>query len=100
MLPVSFNMRHMLPNKLFEAIAAGLPLAVSDGEGFRPLVQRYALGELFDPAEPGAAVAAVQAILRDPRRYRETVRAAAGELSWQRECIAYLQAYKDLTAAH
>ncbi len=96
--PVSLNMRYALPNKFFEAIAAGLPLAISDGEEFRPLVQQYGLGVLFDPADPAAAVAAVATVLRDQPRYRAAVAIAAEQLSWQRESVAYLQLYQDLAA--
>jgi glycosyltransferase involved in cell wall biosynthesis len=94
--PVSLNMRYALPNKFFEAVAAGLPLAVSDGEEFRPLVERYGLGALFDAGDAPAAVAAVRTVLRDKPRYQAAARRAAEQLSWQRESVAYLQIYSDL----
>jgi glycosyltransferase involved in cell wall biosynthesis len=94
--PVSANMRYALPNKFFEAVAAGLPLAISDGEEFRPLVERYGLGILFDPGDPGAAAAAVTAVLCDRARYRRAVCGAAQDLSWQRESAAYLSVYREL----
>lgn len=95
----SVNARHALPNKFFEAIAARLPMAVSDGEEFRPLVQRYGFGVLFDPLDLGSAVAAVTEVLRNNRRYRDAVNVAAEELSWRRESVAYVQVYRDLVAA-
>jgi len=97
--PVSVNMRYALPNKFFEAIAAGLPLAISDGEEFRPLIRQYQLGVVFDPADRTAAVAAVGAVLRDRGRYREAVRSAAAQLCWHRESAAYVQLYRDLLRA-
>jgi glycosyltransferase involved in cell wall biosynthesis len=94
--PVSLNMRYALPNKFFEAVAAGLPLAISDGEEFRPLVEEFQLGRLFDPADPVAAVAAVRDVLRDHRRYRAAVKSASQALSWQRESVPYVQVYREL----
>jgi glycosyltransferase involved in cell wall biosynthesis len=94
--PVSLNMRYALPNKFFEAVAAGLPLAISEGDEFRPLVQQYGLGVLFDPADSAAARAAVTAVLRENRRYRNAVAAATRELSWHRESVAYLRIYESL----
>jgi len=96
---VSLNMRYALPNKFFEAIAAGLPLAISDGDEFRPLVERYHLGVLFDPADPAAAIAAVVEVLQHQRRYRDAVSSAGEELNWQREGALYVRIYQDLLSA-
>jgi glycosyltransferase involved in cell wall biosynthesis len=92
----SVNARHALPNKFFEAIAARLPMAVSDGEEFRPLVQRYGFGVLFDPLDLRSAVAAVTEVLRNNRRYRDAANVAAEHLSWRRESAAYVQVYREL----
>ncbi|HYA97693.1 MAG TPA: glycosyltransferase, partial [Methylomirabilota bacterium] len=99
MPPESVNARYALPNKFFEAIAAGLPVAISEGEEFRPLVQRYGIGVLFDPTDARAAVAAATEVLRNNGRYRDAVKIAARDLNWQRESVAYLQVYRDLAAA-
>lgn len=96
--PLSLNMRYALPNKFFEAVAAGLPMVISDGEEFRPLVQQFRLGALFDPADETAALAAVTEVLRNNGRYRESVKAAAEELSWQRESLAYVRVYQNLVS--
>ncbi len=94
--PVSLNMRYALPNKFFEAVAAGLPLAISDGEEFRPLVRQYQFGVLFDPADVDAAIAAVREVLHGRQRYREAAKIASDGLSWKRESAAYLGVYRDL----
>ena len=94
--PVSLNMQYALPNKFFEAVAAGLPLAISDGKEFRPLVSAYQLGVLFDPADVNAAIAAVNEVLRNRQRYRQAAALASEQLSWQRESGAYLRVYRDL----
>ncbi len=99
LLPVSLNMRYALPNKFFEAVAAGLPLAISDGEEFRPLVERYGIGVLFDPAHQAAAVDAVRAVLGGGRQLRGAVAAAGAALSWRRESATYVQLYRELVGA-
>jgi len=96
LLPVSLNMRYALPNKFFEAVAAGLPLAISEGEEFRPLVERYGIGVLFDPARHAVAVDAVRAVLQGRAQLRGAVAAAREVLSWRRESAAYVQLYRDL----
>lgn len=98
--PVSLNMRYALPNKFFEAVAAGLPLAISEGEEFRPLVQEYGLGVLFDPTDFTSAVAAVTQVLGNAGWYRQAVTAAAEHLSWRREGAAYVRVYQDVIGAH
>jgi glycosyltransferase involved in cell wall biosynthesis len=99
LLPVSLNMRYALPNKFFEAVAAGLPLAISDGEEFRPLVQRYGIGVLFDPTQRAVAVDAVRAVLAARRQLRAAVESAREVLSWGRESRAYVDLYRDLVGA-
>jgi glycosyltransferase involved in cell wall biosynthesis len=94
----SENARHALPNKFFEAIAARLPVAISDGAGFRPLVQRYGFGVLFNPLDLSSAVAAVTEVLRNNQRYRDAADVAAEHLSWRHESTAYVQVYRELLA--
>jgi len=98
MPPESANARYALPNKFFEAVAAGLPLAISDGEEFRPLVEQFGMGVVFDPADPRSALDAVTSVLHDGQRYRDAMRVAREHLSWRRESVAYVQVYTDLRA--
>ena len=95
----SVNARHALPNKFFEAIAARLPLALSDGAEFRPLVEQYGFGVLFDPAKLETAIAAVREVLGNNRHYRDAAAGAAEALSWRHESAAYVHLYGELLSS-
>ena len=111
--PTCLSYEYSLPNKLFEAIHAGLPVAAADLPDTREIVERYGVGEIFDlvrpdddgevppsatDAEAAAMAGTISRILAAPERYREAARAAAGELTWQHEEQALLGLYRRLLA--
>jgi glycosyltransferase involved in cell wall biosynthesis len=61
--PQSENHRYMTPQKLWEALAAGVPVVASDLPGFRSIVGRVGCGELVDPTDPVAIRAGVRRLL-------------------------------------
>ena len=54
------------PNKLFEAMAAGVPVVASDLPGMAPIVREIGAGLLVDPTDPAAIAAACRRILDAP----------------------------------
>ena len=107
--PTCLSYEYSLPNKLFESIHAGIPIAAADLPDTREIVERYGVGEIFglmdDDAEPSVgahrAEAAAMAqtmsrVLADPGRYRDAARAAATVLTWQREEARLLALYRRL----
>ncbi|EJO93855.1 WbpH [Ectopseudomonas mendocina DLHK] len=56
------------PNKLFEYMAAGIPLVASDFKLWREILDRYDCGLLVDPESPASIADAVLEILSDPQR--------------------------------
>jgi glycosyltransferase involved in cell wall biosynthesis len=77
-----------MPNTLVEAMAIGLPIACSN-RGPMPEVLRDG-GVYFDPENPQAIAAAIEALIRDPElRMRVATRAKglSGQYSWAR-CAA------------
>jgi len=90
---------YSLPNKLFEYIHSGLPIAASDLPEIRRLVKQYDLGSLFNPENPEDVAHAIDSILCDPNRYaqyRTNVRAAASILNWENERKKLLVLYNQL----
>jgi glycosyltransferase involved in cell wall biosynthesis len=81
------NHRLALPNKLFEYLAADLPVVVSDLPEMSRLVGERGVGWATDPGDPADIARALEAALadRDDPTLHERVQAAAAELNWQHE---------------
>jgi len=78
-----------LPVKLFEYLAAGLPVVASDFPGWREIVEKNRCGFLVDPLDPQAVAQAITRLLENPleaeamgRRGRE---AAVNKYNWKEE---------------
>jgi len=83
------NYYDSLPVKLFEYLAAGLPVVASDFPGWREIVEKNRCGFLVDPLDPRAVAQAVTRLLENPleaeamgRRGRE---AAVRYYNWEGE---------------
>jgi glycosyltransferase involved in cell wall biosynthesis len=90
------NHRLALPNKLFHAVRAGVPVVATDVGELARAVREHDLGELY---RPGDADDLVRAIERAVARYAElqaNVRAAAGPLSWDADGRVLVDAYAGL----
>ena len=81
------NHRLALPNKLFEYLAADLPVVVSDLPEMRRLVTERGVGWVTDPGDPADIARALDNALgsRDDKALHQRVRAAATELNWPHE---------------
>lgn len=105
--PSTLNHRLSSPNKVFEAIAAGTPVAGSDFPEFRRVILDPAygpLGTLFDPDRPEQIAAAVLRILDLPDNERAELRrrcrrASAERWNWDRESRVLLDVYTRLAGA-
>ena len=87
------NHRLALPNKLFHAVRAGVPVVATDVGELARAVREHDLGELY---RPGDAADMVRAIERAVGRYGELqarVRAAERLLSWETDGRVLLDAY-------
>ena len=97
--PVNTNHASALPNKVFEAVAAHLPLIASDLPEMRRVVETYGLGAVFDPHDAGDLVRAITAVLADRDRFHRNAIAASRELCWEREGEKVLAVYRRVTGA-
>lgn len=94
--PICLSYRFALPNKLFESIRAGLPIAAADLPDMRAIVEDLGVGEVFRGSSPEDLADALRAILEDPEAHRAAARAAAPHLTWEREATAMLEMYRTL----
>jgi glycosyltransferase involved in cell wall biosynthesis len=83
------NYLDSLPTKLFEYMAAGLPVVASDFPVWRGIVTQAGCGILVDPLDVAAIAAAIEELLRDPQRAEEMGRrgraAVEARYSWSSE---------------
>lgn len=104
-MPTTLNHRLTLPNKLFEALAGGVPVIGSDFPQYRRVLLDEPggpLGVVVDPADPRALAAAVAAIVGQPVTERTAQRArcaAAAQRTWNWEAqfAPLLDVYAELT---
>jgi glycosyltransferase involved in cell wall biosynthesis len=85
-----------MPNKLFHAVRAGVPVVATDVGELAALVREHGVGELYRPGD-GADLARAVRAARD--RYPElvaAVRRAAPSLSWDADAAALLGVYARL----
>ncbi len=93
------NHRLALPNKLFHAVRAGVPVVASDLGELAAVVRRYGLGTLYRPGDPADLERAVTAAVTDYPYLKRAVAAAQAELSWDRDGAALLSVYESLSGA-
>jgi glycosyltransferase involved in cell wall biosynthesis len=100
--PSTLNHRLTTPNKLFEAMAAGVPVVASDLPGMAGIVRETGCGVLCDPTSAAAIATAIRSILEAPASeqaaYRDqAVAAAHGRYSWESQVEILLAEYGRLT---
>jgi glycosyltransferase involved in cell wall biosynthesis len=92
------NHRLALPNKLFEYLAADLPVVVSDLPEMSRLVSERGVGWVTDPGDPADIARVLGGALgsRDDKALHERVRSAAAELNWAHERTRLTTLYAEL----
>ncbi len=91
------------PNKLFEYIAAGLPVVASNFPELKRIIEGYGLGTTFDPEDPRDIARAINEVLSDPVKYeemRQNALNAAKIFNWENESEKLLAIYKSLEGDH
>jgi glycosyltransferase involved in cell wall biosynthesis len=101
-VPSCLNYRYSLPNKLFQYMAAGVPVVASDFPQVREVVEGSGSGVVVDTTRPELIASAVNRILADPEEARamgERGRAAVDErYNWSTAAETLLSVYAGLRA--
>ena len=94
--------RHLtaMPTKLFEYMAAGLPVVASDLPTIRPIVETHRCGLLVDPLDPKDIADALSYLLKHPEEAQEMgqrgYQAVRDHYSWDVEQGKLLDLYRTL----
>ena len=87
-------------NKLFEYMASGLPVIVSDAPGWRWLTDELGCGLAVDPLDPGSIAAAIDHLLCNPEEAEEMGRrgrrAVERRFNWEGEAGKLIGLYRRL----
>ncbi len=100
--PSTLNHRLTTPNKLFEAMAAGVPIVASDLPGMATIVRETGAGVLCDPTSAGAVANAIHSILEAPPDARAAfgargLAAVRDRYNWETQMDVLLAEYGRLT---
>jgi glycosyltransferase involved in cell wall biosynthesis len=100
--PTTLNHRLTTPNKLFEALAAGVPIVAADLPGMAPIVRETGAGVVCDPTTPASLAAAIRSLLELPEADRRAIgergrRAATRRYNWAAQVEILLAEYGRLT---
>jgi glycosyltransferase involved in cell wall biosynthesis len=101
-VPSCLNYRYSLPNKLFQYMAAGIPVVASDFPQVRDVVAGTRCGLVVDATRPEAIAAAIERLVGDPGEARamgQRGRTAVEErYNWSVSADVLLHAYAGLNA--
>lgn len=88
------------PIKMFEYMAAGIPVIASDFPLWSDIVTKHACGLLTNPLEPRAIAAAMEQLFNDPEHARNLGMngriAALQHYTWESEAHTLVQLYRDI----
>lgn len=96
------NFYYALPNKIFEYLAAGLPIVGADFPEVRRIVKRYEVGLCFDPYDPNSIAKQINLLANNPdlvSRFRQNAAAALIDMRADREWERLADLYRRLLPA-
>ena len=100
--PTTLNHRYATPNKLWEAMSAGVPILASDLPGMAGIIRETNGGVLVDPTDPAAIARGLRELLGQSAEARQAmhdrlVAAARDRYCWEVEEQTYLGLLSRLT---
>jgi len=93
------NNYHCAPNKLFEYVSVGLPVAACHFPELEHVVNEYGIGRLFDPEDPISIADAVNGIFESEIEYAKMKHNTAQvrvQFNWATEAKKLLNIYDEL----
>jgi glycosyltransferase involved in cell wall biosynthesis len=102
--PSTLNHRLSTPNKLFEAIGAGVPVVVPDFPGMKRIVLEHGVGATCNPTDPLDVARAIREVLDRSPADRQAMRercfaAARTQFNWEAEASKLVALYDELSAS-
>lgn len=88
--------RLALPNKLFHAVHAGVPVIATDVTELGKIVRQFDIGELYKPGNVKSMAAAVSRAVSRHALLVENINKAKSELSWQRDSDVLSEVYRQV----
>lgn len=86
------------PNKLFEYLMAGLPVAVSNFPDIQKIVEKAGVGVSFDPEDVEDLARVINKILNDEEKYNRmrenALRVARESYNWEKESQKMMKIYE------
>ncbi|TDB38782.1 MAG: glycosyltransferase [Actinobacteria bacterium] len=95
--PLSLSYRLTAPNKLFDSMMAGTPIAASDMRFIGQTVRAENVGEVCEVSDPADVARAILAAYENAAEYGSNGRAAALRYNWGQERVKLVDLYATLT---
>lgn len=94
------NLRLSLPNRLFQMIAARLPVVVTPLREIARIVRERQIGLVFEEGDAAGMAAAIRKLAEPAAaaRYRGAIDRAADALTWEAESLQYVRFIERLAA--
>jgi len=95
----NINYKFSLPNKIFDYIRAGIPVVSTPIIEVKNVIEKYDIGAITPHCSPLAIAETVNSMFSNPikmEQYRENIKLASKQLSWENEVTNLLTIYKTL----
>jgi glycosyltransferase involved in cell wall biosynthesis len=96
---VHLSFDYSMPNKLFDGVMAGIPIAVANLSEMRRFVTENELGAVFDETDPASIARVIKELVEHPPegvRRPELLAAVQREVAWERQAAKLVQLYERL----
>lgn len=99
--PVSLNNKLASPNKIFEYMMAGIPIAASDSPELKKIITKNKVGVLFDPFDPKDIADKINHLIENDKTLKEmrdnALRVAKSKYNWEVQSKKLISVYDSLT---